>query len=213
MPRLSDFHRELLKPEWARDLNVSTAWGVEIPVLIVTEMLLGKLFLPSSDLGTIKFMPIMHIMHISMLDGTPRGEHDVSSPEKLDERNLASSGCQAECPQTVALETCHEETYFINNGLSDVLLGLWSHTSFEECQFGWNVSRLHCLPMLSHKDLIIWLPEKKQRKKRMMYVEFRLAFRSKWTLFTFFQKWTFSYLHTVLLFQALLHPSVEYKTR
>ncbi len=61
-------------------------------------------------------------MHISTLDGTPHGEHDVSSPEKLDERNLASSGCQAECPQTFALETCHEETYFINNWLSDGLL-------------------------------------------------------------------------------------------
>lgn len=53
---------------------------MEIPVLIVSETLLGKLLLPSSDLGTIKFMPIMHI---SILDGTPRGGLDVSSPEKL----------------------------------------------------------------------------------------------------------------------------------
>lgn len=161
MPRLSDFHRELLKPEWARDLNVSTAWGVEIPVLIVTETLLGKLLLPSSDLGMIKFIPIMHI---SILDGTPRDEHDVSSPERLDERNLASSWRQAECPQTLDLETCHEETYFIIKGLFDGLLGLWSHISFEECQFGWNASSLRWLPILSHKDLIIWLPVLEQRK-------------------------------------------------
>lgn len=106
---------------------------MEIPVLIVTETLLGKLLLPSSDLGMIKFMPIMDI---SILDGTPRGEHDVSSPEKLDKRNLAPSVCQTECPQTVDLETCHEETYFIIKGLFDGLLGLWSHISFEECQFG-----------------------------------------------------------------------------
>lgn len=43
---------------------------------------------------------------------------------------LASSGCQAESPQTVALETCHEETYFINSGLSDGLLGALVPHSF-----------------------------------------------------------------------------------
>lgn len=152
MPRLSDFHREHLKPEWARDLNVSTAWGVEIPVLIVTEMLLGKLFLPSSDLGTIKFMPIYAHQHVRR---NSTWWTWCLVPWETWREKLGVHGCQAECPQTVALETCHEETYFINNWLSDGLLGLWSHTSFEECQFGWNASRLHCLPILSHKDLII----------------------------------------------------------